>query len=273
MTESTLNAETRTKQIKEFFDEDSVRYLDQRYPSEPQNADQFSYYIRRQYVLEMLERIGTGGRLLDIGCGPGVLTPELVRRGWTVSAMDLSTGMLSAARRSTSNLPAGSVRFAAAQATHLPFRSGTFDAVICIGVVSYVNDVPALLADVRRVLRPGGQAIIQISNALGLPDIDGRVVGKLKSFVQKSGDSHDRFTSQVKLHPYRPGAFDTWCRQAGLDRREFRFFDFRMPRVISKFAPDAAFKAGRSLEILSRSSAATPFAAGYLVRLGRGDRR
>jgi SAM-dependent methyltransferase len=270
MSNQSSDLEIRTRRIKEFFDEDSARYINDRYPAEPRTCDQFSYIVRKQYVLEMLDRVGAGGQLLDVGCGPGVLTPDLVRRGWRVSAVDLSTGMLAAARRATDGLPEGSVRFAAAQATRLPFRDAAFDVVLCIGVVSYVDDVPALLEGIRRVLRPGGQAIFQISNALGMFEVEGRVLEMLRRIAPSPArDSHDRFRSQVQLHPYRPGAFDRWCRHAGLERRQFRFFDFRPPQVINRLAPGLSLKAGRRLEALGTSLVATGLAASYLVRVAR----
>ena len=271
MNEQTVELETRTRRIREFFDEDSSRYLDERYPTEPRTCDQLSYIVRRQYVLEMLDRIGgQAGRLLDIGCGPAVLTPELVRRQWSVNAVDLSTGMLAAARRAAAGLPAGSVRFAAAQATRLPFRDSTFDAVLCVGVVSYVNHVPELLDDVRRVLRPGGEAIFQISNALGMFEIEGRLIDCVRKIIPSpQRDSHDRFRSQVRLRAYSPGAFDRWCREAGLQHREFRYFDFRPPQVIDRIAPRLSLRLGRQLEPLGRFSLATGLAASYLVRVAR----
>jgi len=273
MNQVTTNPDTRTRRIKEFFDEDSTQYLDQRYPDEPRTCDQFSYIVRRQYVLEMLERAGRGGRLLDVGCGPAVLTPELVRRGWRVNAVDLSTGMLSTARRAVSGLPEGSVRFAAAQATRLPFQDGSFDVVLCIGVVSYVDDVPELLAGVRRVLRPGGQAIFQISNALGIFELEGRVLERVRRVVPtRERDSHDRFRSQVQLHAYRPSTFDRWCREAGLPQCEYRFYDFRPPLVVNRFAPGLSLRMGKRLESLGRSPLATGLAANYLVRVARAER-
>lgn len=272
MSERTVDIEARTRRIKEFFDEDSVRYLDQRYPTEPRTCDQLSYVTRKKHVLEMLGRIGSGGRLLDLGCGPAVLTADLVRRGWRVSGVDLSTGMLGAARRTVSDLPAGSVHFAAAQATQLPFKEGTFDAVLCIGVVSYVNDVPALLRGVRRVLRPGGEAIFQISNALAIFELEGRVIEAVRKVMPSRGrDSHDRFRAQVQLHPYRPSTFDRWCREEGFERREFRFFDFRPPMTVSRLLPGLSLRVGRGLEPLGGSAAATGLAAGYLVRVRRSE--
>src|SRR5678815_1235122 len=94
-----MSESAKPRHIKDFFDEDSRQYLDERYPSIPTTCDQFSYLVRKQYVLEMLDAIGHGGRVLDIGCGPAVYTRDLVERGWNVYGMDISTGMLETAVR------------------------------------------------------------------------------------------------------------------------------------------------------------------------------
>ena len=264
----------RTQHIKEFFDEDSRQYLKERYPSAPKTCDQYSYLIRKQYVLEMLDCIPRQGRILDIGCGPAVYTRDLVARGWSVCGVDLSSGMLRTAANNVAGLQGKPVRFAAAQATELPFRNESFDAVLCIGVVSYVESVPALLTEVRRVLHPQGQALFQISNALSISELDLRLRTYLGRMIPRRGslDAHDRFRSQVRLHPYRPSTFDKWCREANLTRKEFRFFDFRPPLVVDRLAPSLSLTAGRRLEALSRSSLGTGFGSGYLARLARsGD--
>jgi ubiquinone/menaquinone biosynthesis C-methylase UbiE len=260
----------RTRQIQEFFDEDSRRYLTERYPEAPTTCDQFSYLIRKQYVLEMLDRMPRVGRILDIGCGPAVYTRDLVSRGWEVCGVDLSSGMLKTAARNASALDGKPVRFAAAQATELPFLNRSFDAVLCVGVVSYVDSVPALLREIRRTLKPHGEAVFQISNALSISEVDLRLRTYAGTLIRRRRqlDSHDRFRAQVRLHPYRPATFDRWCREAGLSRREFRFFDFRPPLVIDRLMPALSLIAGRRLESLSRSSLATGLGAGYLVRVG-----
>jgi SAM-dependent methyltransferase len=116
------------------------------------------------------------------------------------------------------------VRFAAAQATELPFRNACFDAVLCIGVVSYVDSVPALLGSVRRVLRPQGEAIFQIANALSVSEIDLRLRRQLARLMPRHRDAadldaHDRFRARVMLHPSQPSTFDTWCAGARLVKR------------------------------------------------------
>jgi ubiquinone/menaquinone biosynthesis C-methylase UbiE len=264
---------TRSQHIKEFFDEDSRQYLKERYPSAPTTCDQYSYLVRKQYVLEMLDRIRGKGRILDIGCGPAVYTRDLVERGWNVNGVDLSSGMLKTAAHSASNLKSR-VKFAAAQATELPFVDGVFDAVLCVGVVSYVDSVPALLRDIRRVLKPGGQSVMQISNSLSISEVDLRVRTYLGKLMPRPGelDPHDRFRSQVKLHPYRPSVFDKWIAESGLQKCEFRYFDFRPPLVIDRLLPALSLSAGRRLEALSRSSLAARLGSGYLVRIAKPDR-
>lgn len=263
----------RSQHIKEFFDEDSRQYLRERYPSAPKTCDQFSYLIRKQYVLEMLDRIPKKGRILDIGCGPAVYTRDLVERGWQVTGVDLSSGMLKTAATAAASLPGKPVRFAAAQATELPFRDAAFDAVLCVGVVSYVDSVPTLLADVRRILKPGGEAIFQISNSLSVSELDLKFRNAVGAMIPRRGelDAHDRFRAKVKLHPYAPSALNGWCDQARLDRREFRFFDFRPPLVVDRLLPSLSLAVGRRLEALSRSTVATPLGSGYLVRVGRTE--
>jgi len=60
------------------------------------------------------------------------------------------------------------------------------------------------------------------------------------------------------------------CEDALLERRDFRFFDFRPPLVIDRLAPKLSLGVGRALEALSRSRVSTGMAAGYLVRVSRG---
>jgi ubiquinone/menaquinone biosynthesis C-methylase UbiE len=266
-----MSSAARTRHIKEFFDEDSRHYLAERYPSAPKTCDQLSYLTRKHYVLEMLDRIPGQGRILDIGCGPAVYTRDLADRGWQVCGVDLSNGMLQTAATAAAGYGGKPVRFVAAQATELPFRDGSFDAVLCIGVVSYVDSVPALLNDVRRVLRPQGEAIFQIANVLSISEIDLKLRRLLGRLLPRRGtlDAHDRFRARVHLHPYKPSAFDAWCTDADLRRREFRFFDFRPPLLVDRLAPSLSLKVARRFEALSRSGLATGFGSGYLVRVAK----
>lgn len=116
--------------------------------------------LRRDCVLTLLDR--PPGLVLDIGCGPGEMAPMLRARGWRFWGVDLSRGMLAEARRTPGDSPG--VAFAHADAQHLPFRDGLFDAVLAMGVLEYAADDVRALVEMARVLRPGGVLIFTLAH-------------------------------------------------------------------------------------------------------------
>jgi SAM-dependent methyltransferase len=97
--------------------------------------------------------IGTAGRALDVGCGTGALTGELVRRlgPGAVAAADPSESFVAATRE---RLPGVDVRRAPAE--QLPFADRAFDATLAQLVVHFMGDPLAGIGEMRRVTRPGG---------------------------------------------------------------------------------------------------------------------
>ena len=97
--------------------------------------------------------IGRGTRVLDVGCGPGALTAELVRRAGadSVAAVDPSPPFVAAARE---RHPGVDVREAPAES--LPFEDGTFDAALAQLVVHFMSDPVAGIREMARVTRTGG---------------------------------------------------------------------------------------------------------------------
>ncbi len=98
--------------------------------------------------------ITTGQHVLDVGCGPGALTSELLRRAGpdAVTAVDPSEPFVAAARN---RHPTVDVRQASAEA--LPFDDATFDAALAQLVVHFMDAPVAGLREMVRVLRPGGR--------------------------------------------------------------------------------------------------------------------
>ncbi len=92
-----------------------------------------------------------GERILDLGCGDGALTAQLVARGGVVVGVDASAELLVAARERGLD-----VRRADARA--LPFVE-EFDAVFSNAVLHWIDDLEPVLAGVRRALRPGGRFV------------------------------------------------------------------------------------------------------------------
>jgi SAM-dependent methyltransferase len=94
-----------------------------------------------------------GQRVVDVGCGPGALTTELVGRlgAEAVAAADPSESFADAARERHPG-----VEVATAPAEELPFEDGRFDAALAQLVVPFMGDAVAGLTEMRRVTRPGG---------------------------------------------------------------------------------------------------------------------
>ena len=100
--------------------------------------------------------------VLDVACGTGDMCVELLKRGYTVTGVDLSEEMLEIARKKTAsaNFPLSTFNFQLGNAEALPFAEGEFDAVTCaFGVRNFVH-LEQGLKEMLRVLKPGGRMVI-----------------------------------------------------------------------------------------------------------------
>jgi SAM-dependent methyltransferase len=95
--------------------------------------------------------VQSGHDVLDVGAGTGALTAELLRRGTQVAAADPSPTFVGALER---RFPSADMRSATAE--DLPWPDESFDAVLAQLVLTFMNDAPAGIAEMRRVARPGG---------------------------------------------------------------------------------------------------------------------
>jgi len=103
-----------------------------------------------------------GRRVLEVGCGAAQCSRWLAERGVVAVGMDISVNQLRHARQV--DPPADVV---AATATALPFGDGAFDvAFAAYGAIQFVADLPRLLAEVRRVLRPGGRWVFSVTHPI-----------------------------------------------------------------------------------------------------------
>lgn len=110
---------------------------------------------QRRQVLQALA-LAAGEHVLDIGSGPGLLANAMagsVGSEGRVSGIDLSQAMVAMAARRCLEQPWA--EFRTADAAQLPYPDESFDAAVSTQVYEFLSDVPAALAELHRVLRPG----------------------------------------------------------------------------------------------------------------------
>lgn len=103
-----------------------------------------------------------GGKVLDVGCGPGVMVEALSDLGCEFWGVDPSARMVEEASAAFASIR--KAHFAVGFAEQLAYPCQTFDAVICMGVLERIADDAQALKEMIRVLRPGGSLIVTVPN-------------------------------------------------------------------------------------------------------------
>jgi SAM-dependent methyltransferase len=123
-------------------------------------ANLINGYYARPAILDLAGDV-SGRQILDAGCGSGPLFAALRDRGAIVTGFDSSTKMVELARQ---RLGADAALHVADVGSPLPFPDDAFDDVIAALVLHYLKDWGPTLAELRRVLRPGGRLIMSVNH-------------------------------------------------------------------------------------------------------------
>lgn len=120
--------------------------------------------VQRRYEVPWLRRLAgpvpAAGKALEIGCGTGYGVELILRRfgGTSIDAVDLDPERLAKAqRRLAAHIDAGTVRLHQADGADLPWPDAHFDTVFDFGIIHHIPTRRAAVAEVGRVLRPGGR--------------------------------------------------------------------------------------------------------------------
>lgn len=122
----------------------------------------FDYY---PYLLPIVERAtGHSGKILEIGLGFGSVGGWAAQRADEYHGVDIAESPVLLMRQRLEFLGLPSERVVQASALELPYPADTFDAVVSIGALHHTGDLPRAISEVRRVLRPGGHALVMVYN-------------------------------------------------------------------------------------------------------------
>ena len=114
-------------------------------------------------ALFALARPQRGENALDVGCGTGNYTLDLAARGLRCVGVDLSAGMLDVASAKCSRM-SPRPDYVQASAVRLPFPDAQFDLVLCVTALEFVEGPEDAVAEMVRVLRPGGRLVVGVLN-------------------------------------------------------------------------------------------------------------
>ncbi len=162
-TEQTCDVNER-KKVAAYFDS-LASYWDDIY----RRRDVFSviHQLRLLNVLGWVDQLelSADSRVLEVGCGAGMLTTALAQRGYSVMAMDSVQAMIDLTRNRVDEAGvARKVTTSLGDVHHLAFGDALFDVVLAIGVIPWLQEPEMAMHEFARVLRPGGYVIASADN-------------------------------------------------------------------------------------------------------------
>jgi ubiquinone/menaquinone biosynthesis C-methylase UbiE len=185
---------------------------------------------RLELFCAILDRSLTAGQYwLDLGCGSGALTKELIKRGANVVAVDASPAMLAAATESVDATMTSMVQFRQGDAQDLSWaEAGAFDGVLCSSVIEYVDDEDEVLRQIGRVLSHDGLLIASIPPRGSAV----RMIQKcLRRFMKPLGVNRYGYLD-VSRFEIDPRAAPTWFAKAGMRVERVSPFDPAAPNFV-----------------------------------------
>jgi ubiquinone/menaquinone biosynthesis C-methylase UbiE len=196
------------KANRAYYDEFALRYEDERH-------DGYHALVDRLEI-DLVRRYADGARVLEAGCGTGLILRAVAPAARLAVGIDLSQGMLSVARRR-------GLAVAHASVIDLPFDDASFDVAYSFKVLAHVERIERALAELARVVRPGGHVIAEFYNPWSLRYL----IKRLKPPTAISDASHDE-------HVYT--RYDSLGRVRRLLPSTLRIVDLRGVRVVTPFS-------------------------------------
>lgn len=226
-------------------------------------ANAFSYGRHKIDVLldEVLKEQPAGARILDIGCGTGEYVRRANELGFNASGVEPAEAMREVAIKKN---PEASI--VSGVATEIPYPDESFDLVICIEVLRYLNlsDIRQALRELRRVLRPGGTMFLTMVNRYALDGF----------FLHYSLQRMLRPRSVDRPHCefVTPAQLDREVRAAGFSTAVHRGVLFGPMRTLYKMSTRLARRVAPILEPIDDAICAIPRStalAGHLVTIAK----
>ncbi|MBU0976178.1 MAG: class I SAM-dependent methyltransferase [Patescibacteria group bacterium] len=170
------------KKIKKYYDKYGSEYDEERIEG--------YYSFINKIETETVKRYGEDKKTLEIGCGTGIILNEVNKFAKDAWGVDLSNGMLEAAKRKK-------LKVKQANATLLPFEDELFDVVYSFKVLAHIPEIEKTIAEIHRVTKDNGTVILEFYNPLSLKYIANRLEKSQKK-VYIRYDSYSNIKTLLK---------------------------------------------------------------------------
>ena len=149
--------------------------------------------------LDLVRRYGAGKDVFEAGCGTGLLLREAAGFARSAVGLDLSRGMLAPARARGLTVVQGSL-------TDVPLPSASFDLVYSMKVLAHVQPIERAVAELARLVRPGGHLLLEFYNPFSLRYLAKRLGGPGRIAGDGTDESHvfTRFDKLSRARTYLP---------------------------------------------------------------------
>ncbi|MGA2435814.1 MAG: class I SAM-dependent methyltransferase, partial [Bryobacteraceae bacterium] len=208
----------------------------------------------------------SSSRILELGCGPGLLACDLAGLGYAGVGVDAAPTMIEI---SQANYAASKLdvpwSFQLADVEALPFPNDSFTAVTAAGVIEYMPGDERMLSEVRRVLKPRGILILNVTNRFSYSGCLNALLNPIKSlrFVQKACSPVRRLLAQdgqglnvpgFSPRRHRPGAFRSTLVKTGFRVVSDRYLGFSVfPAPLCTLTSRVTGRVDATLDILDQT--------------------
>jgi ubiquinone/menaquinone biosynthesis C-methylase UbiE len=226
------------------------------------SATAHSFGIRRQRVYEMVD--SAAGRMLDVGCGPGVTVDRFARMRFEVFGVDIAPEMIAECQKVFGDLRG--VHFSVGRIEKLDFPDSFFDVVTCMGVLEYLDDDDAAWREMARVTKPGGVVIVTLPNRHSPFNVWQRSVYRSLRAAGRFILGRGRQPVEIVHKEYTEREARRRVPSYGLRVRDLVFYNFRVLLFpLDRLFPRLGVAMSRRLERLCRGPLAS-LGTGFIVK-------
>lgn len=283
--------------IRAFYNHAKDTYdvtYDRRGPVYPANL------FRMKLAIRLLAQVKARD-VLDVGCGTGLVSAAMIKKGVRVWGVDFAEHALAIARERVARLGYPVDRFRLGDVERLPYRPGSFDAVVALGVFPHLDDERVALRQIRRVLKPGGHLVVEFRNdlfdlftfnsytlefirdrlwrgSLLPPAVVGRALRVLGHVLRASASRHNGRGNGPRIHREEskfsalrakwanPLTIDALFRATGFVVSSTSYYHYHaLPPALERLAPGAFRRASMRLERNPNDWRGTFMASAFLV--------